>query len=201
MLLISDNDAFCKLAASDLLEDVIKHLGFELNQCARLASLPFMINKGKIGKKFDSPTRERLVELAQKMQIIKSPSADWLDKLVAINEIDPGEALIFASAAEYQASVTSGDKRALIALRGASDFHEVLSGKIIVIEAAVLAMCSVLGVESVKTKVQPVLEEDKALGFCFKSGDPREGLRSYYSDLARRVDPLFLWSPEMETKT
>jgi len=46
MRLLVDSDAFCKLAASDLLSDAAMLFDAELPDCGRLPALPYMLRRG-----------------------------------------------------------------------------------------------------------------------------------------------------------
>ena len=73
---------------------------------------------------------ERLISLADPMPVVPAPSAALLDKFTAIEVIDPGEAQIFAAAAEFALTVVSGDNRDLRAIKDVDGMHEALSGRI-----------------------------------------------------------------------
>jgi hypothetical protein len=125
-----------------------------------------------------------------------------LDRVAHVATIDPGEAQLFAAAAEAELIVVSGDKRALRALKDVEGFPEALSGRIVVLEAILLALCDRLGVEGVRERVQPLAAFDKTVKICFSAGnrDPTAGLLSYYENLANELSPLVLWDPRGDTQ-
>lgn len=120
-----------------------------------------------------------------------------MEKLTLVESIDPGEAQLFAAAAEHGMIVVSGDKRALRALKDVADFPEALAGRIVVLEAILIALCNRLGPEDVHRHVQPLAPTDMVVKTCFSApgSDPRDGLNSYFESLASEVEPLVLWSP------
>jgi len=197
MNLLIDTDVFCKLAVSDLLHDAVRVLGAKLESCFRLPALPHMLRRGRIRRRYGAEACDSMVRLAMTLPTIPQPGAEWLDALAAVQEIDPGEALIFAAAAESGGSVVSGDKRALESLKDLKDHQEALAGRIVVLEAVLLSLCHDLGADVVRQRVQPLETLDSVVRVCFSSqaSEPEEGLLSYLEDLRGAVFPLTLWDP------
>jgi hypothetical protein len=199
MKLLVDTDAFCKLGITGLLQDAVRILGADLRECGRLPALPYMLSRGSLRKHFGAEACDGLISLADAMPVVPEPSIAWLDKFTAIEAIDPGEAQIFAAAAEFGLMVVSGDKRALRAMTSIEGLPDALAGRIVVLEAILLALCERLGSEDLRRRVAPLIALNKTVEVCFSPGssDPREGLRSYYRSLAADVEPLVLWNPQM----
>lgn len=198
MKLLLDSDAFCKLATARLLDDAVRLLGADLSECGRLPALPYMLRKGRLRRAFGAEICDGLISIANAVPIVPQPSEEWLDKLVGVDAIDPGEAQIFAAAAEHGIFVVSGDKRALRMLKGVEGFPPVLAGRIILVEAILIALCEDLGSEEVRRCVQPLIGLDQVVQICFSNPgtDPIEGLRSYFNNLADELVPLILWKPQ-----
>ena len=199
MKLLVDTDAFCKLGMAGLLLDAALVLGADLDECGRLPALPYMLRRGSLRRLFGAEVCERLISLADPMPVVPAPSAALLDKFTAIEVIDPGEAQIFAAAAEFALTVVSGDNRALRAIKDVDGMPEALSGRISVLEAVLLALCDRLGPEEVRRRVARLAVLDKMVEVCFSRGspDPREGLLSYFRSLAADLEPLVLWNPQL----
>lgn len=197
MRLLVDTDAFCKLAVAGMLRDAVGLLGAGLVECGRLPALPYMLRKGRLRKTFGRETCDRLINLANKMPLVVDPSDAWLDKLTPVQAIDPGEAQIFASAAETGLIVLSGDKRALRALKDVEGFSEALAERIVVLEAILLALCDHLGLGEVRRRINHLIASDKVVQICFATVNPDPGaaLMSYYNSLADELAPLILWDP------
>lgn len=197
MRLLLDTDAFCKLAVGGLLRDTVTLLGADLSQCERLPALTYMLRRGSLRKVYGSDACDRLIPLAEALPVVGQPSNVWLDKLTPIEAIDPGEAQIFAVAAEAGLVVVSDDKRALRALKGVADFADALAGRIVVIEAILLGLCNHLGPDSVRRRIQSLAAVDNMVRVCFSAGnpEPRDALLAYYSSLVAELDPLTLWEP------
>lgn len=197
MALLLDGDAFCKLGVSGMLADAIAILEEKIDDCARSPALPYMLRRGALIRAYGAGPCAALLPIALAMPEAPVPDAAWLDKLASIDGIDPGEALLFAAAARDGSRVLTGDKRALLALRGVPDYPVALSGRVVVFEAILLALCARLGHVEVRRRLGSLTATDKTLIVCFSAAnpDPRDALISYYSSLAADVQPLTLWDP------
>ena len=200
MRLLVDSDAFCKLAACDLLSDAAMLFDAELPDCGRLGALPYMLRRGGLPRTYGARVCDRLIPVAESMPAIRQVSTSWLEELAPIPAIDPGEAILFATAADLQLPVLSGDLRALRALKRLDGFPEVLEGRIVPLEAVLLALCRGLGTAAVKERIEPVQHIDTVMRSCFSPGapDPEQGLRSYLRNRRRELAPLVLWGTEDE---
>ena len=78
-----------------------------------------------------------------------------------------------------------------------SNIANALAGRIVVLEAILIALCTRLGPTAVSAQMQPLLTHDSVIRVCFSSGnpDPRDALLSYYQNLVTELDPLVLWQP------
>ena len=199
MKLLVDTDVFCKLGVAGFLEDAARIFGADLQECGRLPALPHMLRRGGLRKLYGAPACDTLIPVADPMPEVPQPSVTWLDKLTPITAIDPGEAQIFAAAAEFGLIVVSGDKRALRALKNVEGFADALDGRIVVLEAVLLALCDRLGNEKVRRHIAPLASSDKMIEVCFSRAnpDPPEAWLSYYRNLAEEVAPLVLWNPQI----
>jgi hypothetical protein len=202
MQLLIDSDAFCKLGIAGLLGDVPCLFGMDLRNCRRLPALPHMLRRGRIRRLYGTASCDALLSTVETVAAISSPSDQWLDRLAHIPAMDPGEALLFASAAESGHLVLTGDKRAILALKEAPGFPETLSGRIVVLEAVLLGLCDLHGPELIRQRVEPLAASDTVIEVCFSSGnpDPPGAILSYFTALAREVAPLVLWNPRPEGK-
>jgi len=197
MTLLIDTDAFCKLGLAGLLEDAVALFGATLSDCARLPALPHMLRRGTLVRRFGLDTCNALLPLAEQVPAIEPPGAVWLDRLVRIEAIDPGEAQLYSLAAERQLTLLTGDKRSLRSLPDAPDVLAALSGRIAILESVLLVLCERRGIEDVRAHVAPLAGSDVMVRSCFTPGnaDPRVGLTSYLSTITAEVHPLLLWQP------
>jgi hypothetical protein len=197
MKLLIDTDAFCKLAVGGVLEDGLRVLGADLTECGRLPALPYMLRRGRLPRKYGVNICTKLARIANGIPIIPQPGDAWLEILTPLESIDPGEALIFAAAAEHGKSLLSGDKWALRVVKDVPGFPAAMEGRIAVVEAVLIALCDRFGPEDVRRRIQPLLSNDQVVNICFSNSaaDPRDGLRSYFESLTAEVAPLVLWNP------
>ena len=195
--LLIDTDVFCKLTVCGMLPDAIGLLNVDISDCARLAPLPYMLQRGRLRKLYGDQASDAMIPIAEQITIVTQPSVAWLDKLALNQAIDVGEAQLFATAAESGIMVITGDKRALRALKSISDFPAALKGRIIVFEALLIALCDKYGPDIIRTKLQPLIPSENMVKSCFSLGnnDPQNCLLSYYSNLVAELDPLVLWNP------
>jgi hypothetical protein len=200
MTVLIDTDAFWKLGLADLLEDSVSLLGVEPKGCARLPALPYMLQRGSLFRRLGERACKKLLPIAQRMRSAPESSGAWLDKLTPINAIDPGEAQLFAAAADFRYMVLSDDKRAMRELKNVQGMPEALKGNIVVLEGLLLALCTKLGASEVRRRVSAIISLDAMLSICFSPGnnDVMECLHSYYSNLTAELAPLVLWSPNLE---
>ena len=177
--------------------DALKVLGISMNECGRLAALPYMLRRGGLRRKFGDDACGALAHLAEGTPLAIQPSEAWLNPLVSAPAIDPGEAQLLAASAEHGVMLLTGDKRALHGVREIPGYAEALDGRIVVLEAILAELCTMLGSSSVRSRIQPLMEVDIAVRVCFSgtSTDPLVALRSYYEDLAVNLEPLNLWRP------
>ena len=193
--LLIDTDAFCKLGTADLLTDAIGVLGVDIGECGRLAALPYMLRRGRLRRAFGDDNSDNLLDLALGLLPAPQPGDDWLELLVGSHDIDAGEAQLLAASAEYGLLVMTSDKRALLGIKDVPGFPEALDGKVIVLEAILLDLYSRLGFDTIRTRVNSLIQVDRVVGICFSSPSPAVGLLSYFCDLAKQVYPLKLWKP------
>jgi len=195
-----DSDIFCKLGVMGLLEPSLALFGVGITECFRLPALPNMLRRGGIPKLYGSAACNALIPVAMSMHVAPAASLEWLAPLVGLPKIDPGEAQLFACAAENSLLIVTGDKKALIALASVDGFARALAGRIVTLEALLLALCDRLGQEVVRLAVQPLLSVrpgELTMKICFSPGNlnPREALESYFNALMADVQPLVLWEP------
>jgi hypothetical protein len=193
--LLIDTDAFCKLAAADLLDEVLALLGVNRSQCAVLPALPYMLERGRLRKKYGDFESDRLRKLADEFPVAPNSSSKWLDVLSAESSIDPGEAQLFALAAEHGIRILTGDKRALETLARVSDIHLHLSGNVVTMEAVLTGLNDQLPEAQLRRKGCALGQHDQMAKSVFGSSasDLGEALGSYTRDVESRAQPLRLW--------
>lgn len=197
MKVLLDTDVFCKLELVGLLGDAIGLLGAGLDVCGRLPALPHMLRRGKLVQRFGEAACARMLPVALTLPVMNRPTNTWLDRLTPIEAIDPGEAQLLAGAADAGLFVLSGDKRAFRALKDVPGAAKALAGRIVVLEAILLALCDHLGSAELRRRSAPLAAADSVVRFCFSAGNPEpaHALSSYYRDLEAELKPLVLWDP------
>jgi hypothetical protein len=200
MTLLIDTDAFWKLGLANLLSEASLLLGFELGDCARLPALPYMLQRGSLFKRLGQENCAKLLSLANSLPSIPEPTGSWLETLTPVNAIDPGEARLYAAAAESGFMVLTDDKRSMKELKKVQGITQILKGKVAGLEGILLALCRTLGSGEVRARISALTAFDTMLSICFSvnNNDVMECLSSYYKTLATEVDPLVLWSPVPE---
>lgn len=198
MRLLVDSDIFCKLGVSGLLQPALAALGLSWNECGRLAALPHMLRRGKLPKLYGAAACELLIPSAESMPVAPLAGTEWLDQLVGVDQIDAGEAQLFAASCEHTLVIVTGDKRALRAVAKLPGLCMALPGRIITLEAILITLCQTQGVTAVRRSITP-LASDGLVKVCFSAGnpDPEGALRSYLAGLEVEVAPLVLWQPGM----
>ena len=195
--LLVDTDAYCKLGVAELLVDAVAVLGVAVDECGRLAALPYMLRRGRLRNMFGDEASDVLARLADATPLAMQPSDRWLDPLIAESSIDPGEALLLAASAERGMLVLTGDKRGLRGVKDIPGYAEALDGQVVVLEAVLVELCARRGVDFVRSRISPLMEMDSVIRVCFSGSNdsPLLGLLSYYRDLAINLEPLNLWKP------
>lgn len=198
--LLIDTDAFCKLGLAGLLEDAAGELGATLTACARLPALPYMLRRGTLRRHYGATACDRLLPLADKMPRIRPAGEEWEKELAAVQEIDAGEAQLFATGAvSRNINILTGDKRAFKAVSRFEEIAAALSGRIAILEAVLLALCDRMGPDELRRHLAPLMDRDRTVEVCFSSDNPgpRGALRAYVEECARDSNPLVLWSPNL----
>src|SRR5262249_49843687 len=157
--LLVDTDAFCKLGVGGLLDDAVRVLGASLSECGRLPALPHMLARGRLRRVYGPAACDTLIPVAYAIPVAPQGSDAWLDKLARIDAIDPGEAQLFAAAAESgDLVVVSDDKRALRALKDVAGFAAAMTARIVVLDAVLIAICDDLGTDEVRRRLHRLVE-------------------------------------------
>lgn len=197
MRILIDTDSFCKLAISGILNDSVRLLGANLDECGRLPALPYMLRRGNLRRIYGSENCNNLIIIANEMPTIGSGNDSLLSELVSLRDIDPGEAQLLSVVAETGLHLITGDKRSLRALKKLTGLAETLAGRIIVLESILLALCEQLGPEEVRRRVEVIGTLDNVIQICFDelNNDPVACLLSYFRVLTEEVKPLVLRHP------
>ena len=197
MQILIDTDAFCKLGISGLLDDSVKLLGASLAECGRLPALPYMLRKGRLRRRYGPENCNALIAIAVEMPSFGPRDHSLLTGLVSLPDIDPGEAQLLSAVADTDLRLITGDKRSLRALSNLTGLTASFTGRIVVLESILMALCERLGQEEVREHVEGLGLFDKIIGICFEelNSDPVACLLSYFQSFSNEVRPLTLWHP------
>ncbi len=188
-----DSDAFILFSASGLLKEVGECCGYSIQDMRRLATLPFMLRKGRLAEKYPEEIRNSALFWCQRIPPIGDPPSQDLLQRVSVGEIDPGEALLFGLLAENKdCFLLSNDKRAMRSLsqeEGLSDVRRAISGRVACVESVLMLMFGRYGFERTASSLAIIREFDGMLRAVFSAGSQTthascaEGLTSYINDL------------------
>ena len=202
--LLFDTDLFVLLAGAGLLDELIHAIGFEVDEARRLQPLPFMLKQGSLVRRYPSGILQQAAAWCERIPAVRRmPDPDLLGQLTAVQDMDPGEALLLARAAELDgALVASGDKRACLGLIRAVDRRIAtrLQGKWICLEAALVALLNHLDFALLASRLTSVRAHHQTLRVLLSQGNAtdkdsfRAGLHAYWRDLSDRTGEL-LWTP------
>lgn len=203
-ILLIDSDIFVLLSAAALLDPLIACLGFERSSVRRLAALPHQLQRGRSFQRYDQSIRDEVLMNCNEIPAIEDRpvSSEHWEALIAVDQIDEGEALLFAKLAEGSTSLlTTGDQRSLIALgnaMGLAGFRDEIRGRVVCLEAALLLLVKSLGSPSVGEALQRLqginTKIDVLFGYKTQFSDDEiiRQLSSYREDLSKKLGDDFL---------
>lgn len=195
--LLVDSDAFCKLATANLLDATLALLGVDLAKCARLPALPYMLQRGALYRQYGDAQAEQLRKLSLAVPEMPEAETQWLDVFANVPSIDPGEAQIFALAAERGLRVLTGDKRALRAVSALPGVQAKLDGNVVTIEAVLLGLSGKMSETDLRYCGNVLANYDRMAKVVFGSANSSlvEALGSYLGSLDQETSPMKLWHP------
>lgn len=209
-LLYLDNDLFVLFAGANILEELIEAVGFDRQATRRLRPLPQMLERGPLARRLPTGLRQRALAWCSTIAgIEEAPSPKLVDRLVLLEDLDPGEAVLFALAAETDGSlVGTCDRRACRALGRAQNLGDVrgrLKGKVVCLEASLKALLKRMEFSELAEALTTIREHNQTLRVLLAQGaaTSRESfeiaLSSYLKDLAYEAgDLLWRWSPQID---
>lgn len=183
------------------MDESLRILGIDQSDCLRLPALHYMLRKAqKFRNTYGSRPCSQMAALAATISIVGVPGGVWPDLLAKQPAIDPGEAMLFAWAAETGGFILTGDKKAVCEVKRVQGLPQALAGRIITFEAMMIELCRCLGQQKVREKIAGFKSSDGVLRNCFadRDGDALACLASYDSALRRSASPLLLWRQDCE---
>lgn len=204
MICLADNDVIFKLAACDLLDRALHVLGLSRDDVFVLNTIKYQLQKQrrrtKLEAKYGREGVKRALEFVLSVHEIDSePDLDDLATLAVVEDIDSGEAVIFAATKGSSDSILlMGDKRALTAICSANSCSSIcarLKGRVICFEQIISLICAA-EFDSAKPKIVTAISCDTVLQIVFAGrleatlDAVNEGLDSYIADLRRHTGAL-----------
>ena len=196
MILFVDNDIFLKLAGCDLLHEFIDCLLLTQQQIRVAPNLPFSI-KGQMNKSYHGEQSEKakniLSDFIKNVQVTDELVVDgqheFLNELLLIPKIDPGEALLFTHAYYNNLSkIATGYKNCLSALLKAENLiklEQALRGRIYTFELAMLILIEKIGFDEVNKKVSNRCVDDMVLKMSFGNQRTQDHARQCLSSFTK----------------
>ena len=177
MTCFADSDAIFKLAALDLLDEFVGVIGIERGSILVLPTLPYMLRKPgrSLIRKYSADALGRAFDFVKTVCVADDePDSETRILLQGIDNIDPGEALIFALAAfKPDSIIVTGDKRCLRALHNAPEcdiVRERLAGRVICLEHILHEICRIHEFEPLLARIVPAAGCDTMIQAVFGSG-------------------------------
>lgn len=203
-LLLIDTDLFVLLAGAGLLGDLAECLGIPPENIRRLPTVQYQIKKPKFTLNIPPDELARLHSaITSTAAWTDSPEDTSLLERLKVNNIDTGEAQLFATLLEHPVYLLgSGDKRAMIAL-GASpelvDVRAALQGRVLSLETALILLVQKFGAAYIGPKLKPLAAKNTTIYILFGTKttfDDAEAIRqisSYLDDLVAKIGPPLLY--------
>ncbi len=202
--LLIDSDVFIVLSGAGLLERAIGVIGFQTEDARRLAPLPQMLGRSaRLRKTYPSVVLQSARLACESIApIVDAPDATLQERLLAIPDIDDGEALLYAILAKETACLlTSGDKRSMRALCGAADaatIRAAVSGRVVCLDSVVRKLVEMDGAAKTASALAPLLPHHATLRIVFSpanvvsAGGCLAAIDSYLGSLRGEVGEGFL---------
>jgi hypothetical protein len=203
-ILLIDSDIFVLFSAAGLLDDLVACLGFSLSDLRRLDALPHQLQRGRSFRRYDEIARTAALTRCHEVRSIEDrpTSSEHWETLISVENIDEGEALLFAKLAEAAGSLlTTGDQRSLIALgnaNGLNSFRDQIRGRVVCLESALLLLLQKVGTQFVGGAFQRLRGVNTKIDvlFGYKTDFVEEEvvrqLNSYLRDLREKLGDDFL---------
>lgn len=211
MILLADNDIILKLAQCDLLEDLPELLDESASDVFVTPTARYQLLPKKEGKALEKcgseAVRDRITVFMSKAQVIPEiRGQELLKTLEGIDNINGGEAMLFAAAVELSNHhLMTGDKKSLCALLSNQHrlpaVYDALRGKVVTFESALLLALKKKGFAVVKQKLLGCPRPDGVLRLVSKPEMKEPDLVECLSSYTREVGNLLAFRhllPELE---
>jgi len=206
MKIAIDNDFFCKTELLGVADLILDAFGASASDCMLLPTLrPQLRNKrrsSKLYKKYELHA-EFLLQRSERYSTLKDDDAElsWRNRMAGVDKIDPGEAIMLAYVASTDTVLlATHDKNCLRAIPQVEGLAEAVEGRVVILEAAMIKVCAVRGVQEVHAIACPNVgkADDNAMKACFggQASSVMDALGSYMKSLGAETDSRVLWIPQ-----
>jgi hypothetical protein len=205
--LLIDNDAFVIFAGTDLLPDTLDVLGYTSARALRLAALPHMLGKSRsLKSRYPADVLTKAGVACSQIAPLEDPGdPEILQRLItAHDDINDGEALLFAVAAKNGHGVLTGDRRALVAIGqapGIDDLRVALGNRLVCLEVTLRLLADKIGVDELAAHLAPIIAIHQSLKVFFSAACQEDhaqcytALKSYFITLRVDVGVSLLVNP------
>jgi hypothetical protein len=180
VICLADNDIIHKLAACDLLDVVLVALSLRRTDVYVLPTAKYKFRvtpRGSVQgeRRYGAEVFARIRDFLASVREINVPGlSEELQLLAGVDDIDPGEAVLFTATAQFdQYLLATGDKNSLRALASTSVCRPIaqrLCGHVICFEQIIKRVIQHCGFSYVQDKVIPARACDTALRVAFGLG-------------------------------
>jgi hypothetical protein len=202
MQLLCDNDFWIKLAHHGLLQmfhaDVFR---VGRADCFRLAALPRKLRVDEVLRgDYGSQRCSDLADEAENYPKLRTGAIDrtTLNRFLALNQVDPGEAHLFAAAVgNKDLVVCTHDKHALRCLFTApsiKDLRSDLMGRVVTVETAIVELVAIHGDGAIRQKLTSPAAIDGAVKRILQGESLVNPARRYVSDLEAACGHGLCWA-------
>ncbi|MBP9888373.1 MAG: hypothetical protein KBF93_18890 [Leptospiraceae bacterium] len=157
----------------------------------------FLKNK-RLKEKYPQSILNRCLDFCERVSVIEDFDDEMNGRLSSLEDIDPGEAMLFAASVLYSESIIlTGDKRSIESLANFED-KEKFKNRIMILEQIIQRYIALKGFDVIKNKVIPFKEFDTSIRAIFGSGDLSNlenveiVLISYINDLRSKTGNLLM---------
>ena len=194
MVVLADNDILFKLAACRLIDRLPSLLGVDPSDIWVLEEAPYVARRST--NRYNKRTIRRVEAFLSKTSVLNPDRVDdnILDRLLRLERIDAGEAILFALAASLEDSrVLTGDKRSLRCFSEARECADIcarLRDSVICFEQVMHRFVHEMDYSEYRRRVVPARTCDGVLEhMAFSQGvdTPRDHAREAFQSTVRRL--------------
>jgi hypothetical protein len=154
------------------LDDIHNLFGVTQKELFITKSCKFYFLKTKrLKDKYPQSILNRCLDFCERVSVIEEFDDEMNGRLSSLEDIDPGEAILFAASVLFSESIIlTGDKRSIESLANFED-KEKFKNRIMILEQIIQRYIQLKGFDVIKNKIIPFKEFDTSIRAIFGSGD------------------------------